>query len=697
MTKVNFLRQSEPPFRKRATPTRPFFRASATATTGTTNSTTLSITIPSGAVVGDWAFMVVTVPSNTTPTLTTPTGWTLCPPSPYDGSISAGGMPGSGNCDNSASVRQYVFYKVIATGNPGSSVTITCSSSQDLCASMAVYGGVGCISTPLVAYSNSNTETINSRPMRSPSTNGGPNDLMVGFVSNYAYSSTGPGNSNVTAAPSGRTLRGVSSSAPNIISFAHCAAIFDGTASNQYETYTIAGGQAHTVSSALTLGPIAGAIPAEVSGVPASLVGKGVVTYGTSICCDVPRAETNTGFTTVSPWPLQIQNAYGNVANSNNMGMCGSMVVDQCCAAYGTQSVPTQAPGGGGGGSGPPVYTQMVNYTNWLSGHTAPGLILWDPWGNDWLNEATISSGMARQRTAAALAADAMVRLFRAASVKDCTDASFSFTGSWSSVTSIGYHGGTTAGSNGTAKLTTTPGDKFTITATGTDFDVILIAEDNSANATTGATYSVKVDGVSFPIANRVFAVDSANSITTQFTGGVTHNQTVSSKGGGGLFSTNYTIYKFCQLAVPIRGLSSGSHTIEFTHTGSSGDRLLVNCYLVPATGSSVPWICMNGLTPFPDATYGTYNPGNTTTGYQNVGRANLAVYQAMTNAIAAQFPDNKVITFDPSSINFNFTPNASPGTGGSGDFMSDGVHGLETWHAIYTKLIMRRIYEVVS
>lgn len=85
--------------------------------------TTLSLVIPAATAVGD--FMIVQITSRGAPTITAPGGWTLL------------------RTDSSAGVlRQAVYYKFAALGDPGATRTWTLSSSQRAVAGMMVFRGV---------------------------------------------------------------------------------------------------------------------------------------------------------------------------------------------------------------------------------------------------------------------------------------------------------------------------------------------------------------------------------------------------------------------------------------------------------------------------------------------------------------------------------------------------------------------------
>lgn len=98
------------------------FRASAVAGNGQTVATSsLSITIPAGAAIGDVATLAVSTSSNT---VTTPTGWTL-----------------RSGPDIASSTDSYFFTKTLVSGDPGASVSLTSSAAGRFVASMVVVSG----------------------------------------------------------------------------------------------------------------------------------------------------------------------------------------------------------------------------------------------------------------------------------------------------------------------------------------------------------------------------------------------------------------------------------------------------------------------------------------------------------------------------------------------------------------------------
>lgn len=101
------------------------YRASATGNSGqTATGTSVPIIIPATAVAGDVA-SVVLVSTGGTATVTTPTGWTLV----------------SGPDRSGTNVSAWLYEKTIASGEPGSTVTFTLSTTVWTNAVMDVFFG----------------------------------------------------------------------------------------------------------------------------------------------------------------------------------------------------------------------------------------------------------------------------------------------------------------------------------------------------------------------------------------------------------------------------------------------------------------------------------------------------------------------------------------------------------------------------
>lgn len=118
------------------------FRASAQFGNGQTATTaTNAIVIPSGCAIGDYC-MISVDGGNDTATMTTPTGWTVL----------------SGPDTNSTLQRSYLFGKTLASGEPGSTLTLTNSAATRLISTLLAFSGVTAtgiiVATPNIAASS---------------------------------------------------------------------------------------------------------------------------------------------------------------------------------------------------------------------------------------------------------------------------------------------------------------------------------------------------------------------------------------------------------------------------------------------------------------------------------------------------------------------------------------------------------------
>lgn len=113
------------------------------STGGTANATTLVLTIPSGATVG--AHMTILWYSQTTYTLTNPAGWTQ-----YDDDTT-----------NIGNLHYRALTKVIASGEPGTTVTLTTATANKMSAVMWGVTGFD-TTTPFAHYSKTAANTTSS-------------------------------------------------------------------------------------------------------------------------------------------------------------------------------------------------------------------------------------------------------------------------------------------------------------------------------------------------------------------------------------------------------------------------------------------------------------------------------------------------------------------------------------------------------
>ncbi len=121
----------------------PAFRAQASSSTpGGSGATSVSVSRPTGTVVGDVLIAVLTVDSGTTPVITAPSGWTLI----------TDAVAGT-------NVRTVSWWHTAAVGDPAS-WTWTTAASKSMAAAVVAYSGVDTISPVVVSgVANHTTNT----------------------------------------------------------------------------------------------------------------------------------------------------------------------------------------------------------------------------------------------------------------------------------------------------------------------------------------------------------------------------------------------------------------------------------------------------------------------------------------------------------------------------------------------------------
>lgn len=173
------------------------FRASATAGDGaTSNVSSLSITIPATAQIGDVAVLNC-AGTNTTQTLTTPTGWTL-----QDNSTLGSGQT-------------WLFTKTLVSGDPGASVSLTWSGTVRPSAAMRVYSGVTLTGATFVNTQVGTAGTSFTVPSMTSVPAGANIDVAVSGRAAFAVADSASFPSPYTAAGSAATAI---TSSPNSIS-----------------------------------------------------------------------------------------------------------------------------------------------------------------------------------------------------------------------------------------------------------------------------------------------------------------------------------------------------------------------------------------------------------------------------------------------------------------------------------------------
>lgn len=306
-----------------------------------------------------------------------------------------------------------------------------------------------------------------------------------------------------------------------------------------------------------------------------------------------------------------------------NWGVPSMLSADICSYMYGTFTASVQF-------ASAIASSRSTGAGTWTQSATASlgtnGVVILETIRNDAGLDAVTTSGgtTAKSRAGYVNAIDAMIRLIRAKSRVENNDAAWTYTAGWANA--AGFPGL----SGGNRQATTTANSTGTITIGG-DCDLILVGIDDSALGVTGSAFQVRIDGVLF-----ASGTTSNQTRKTQFTSGLT--------AGGN--------YGFGQLAVPIRGLSAGSHTLEVKHTGSAGHLLMLDCLLAPRDGTPYPppTIIIPKNPEFSAAGYASYVALGGTT----ASRAVDLIYNGLLDGVIANFPAGEVIAWDPMEHGFN-------------------------------------------
>lgn len=620
----------------RGTPTAPSFRAGNTASQA--SGTSLAITVPtsgSGGTVaaGDYGFIIVNVAGST---CSTPSGWTLLGFNSDNGPYS----PGS-------EVDLSVFMKILAAGDLGATVTFTIGSAVTSAAVLYIAKNTNGIGVELAMSQDVNPGQSGGATPRIPGIYPGQNDLVVCFGGTKSFISLGTGTATLTTAPSGFTIRENVSNASGVFALASGAWVCDGPASSAGVNTTLApaSNQDWNVSGVLTLTPT-GRRPTNQ--LPASLRGAALHTYGESYQCYVGCALA------AAPWGLyacttmtdRIRNQMGATV-WKDFGLSGAFSGDISGYAYGTIVYNSQSLTG--------VIGSTSRAGTWSAETTKTGLVIVDAIGNDAINDSNNSSGAtartsANSRVGATNALDALIRLIRSSSVVLHTDASVAKSGTFSTLSKTDYAGGTACG-------TSTPGNTITITTTQQSIDLVMFAFDDAQFGSTGATFSVTVNG-------------------TLLTTGTESNQMARSA------SSVYNESPYTQMCVPCYNMGSGTNTIVITHTGSSGQELYFNGYLVPS--ATPPIVLVNKYAHYSSTLYTTLASDGIT-----CSDSQFDIYSAIIGTVVSRFTDGKVLYFDPlHSGEWNYTTMVNT---------QDDLHPLDNGIAFFTHGMMKVLSEQVA
>jgi lysophospholipase L1-like esterase len=158
------------------------FRGASSASS-TTSVSSINLTIPADAVVGEIAYIAHPFNHNSdTQDTTTPTGWTLVDTQTF-----------------STSMRSKLYRKTLVSGDPGATVTLTNAAPQRLSAAMGVLSGVAAQDVVVARVENVATPATNAAPTATVTT--GKVDVALAF---WTERSSTP--STTIAPPTGFTL-----------------------------------------------------------------------------------------------------------------------------------------------------------------------------------------------------------------------------------------------------------------------------------------------------------------------------------------------------------------------------------------------------------------------------------------------------------------------------------------------------------
>lgn len=577
-----------PDVTKKATPkVAPTVRASSVGTVSM--ATTMPVTIPATAVVGDLALFFIS--SKELSFVTAPSGYTL--------------EMQTQNSD-SQQPRLTVFSRRIETGDAGSSVNFISTISDAGVVICVVVKDAGPVySTLPKLFLGETGDHVDSTTYRVPSVWMGPDDLMLGAAACQPVLSYGKSNALLSSVPSGATILQNDANTINGLFFHRGLGVFSaGYHAPRWEGVNWPNA-VWMASCALVIAPVDPRW-ADVEHGPSSLEGKKVYHYGTSSGGFIRHPAVgggSNGFNTNEPWPKRVADALGSTgADFNNMCQPGAMAADICSAAYGTKVIPTRTvPNDTFGKNQAITATALADRGN--------ALYLIDQIGNDILQQPATPQAL----YGAINAAYSLLRLLRSSAVYNAGDGSCTYSGTWSTLSSDGLQGGA-------ARLTTAANAQVSIAvpAGNSAIDLVLAVEDNTALGTTGANCEIYVDGVltQSPI----------------FTNNQMHSTGVPS----------YTNYQRTQMTLAVENLDPGTtHTVVLKHIGSAGHRLIFNCWMTRNTNP--PWIVTNLLPQLPAATYTQFG----------LAQVTVDMYEAYMQAVVSMFPDGRVILYKASEAGY--------------------------------------------
>lgn len=193
-----------------------------------------------------------------------------------------------------------------------------------------------------------------------------------------------------------------------------------------------------------------------------------------------------------------------------------------------------------------------------------------------------------------------------ASKINDAT--TFTRTGSWT-------QGNSSTWSNGSRLHTTTNGDFVVVPFTGDSVVITVIGLDDASFAPGGSNFSITAN------------VGTSPQLPIN---GTTSN--------GGKVSVNIPAQTFVPMAIKISGFGAGSHSVKITHTGTTGEWLLLDDALVPS--ATPPTILIQKIMYCTSAYYAT------TSG--QVDDSIIDTYNGLFATIAAEFSNVHMIDSQP-------------------------------------------------
>ena len=650
------------------------------STSNHTHATSCALTIPTSPAVSDGDIGILVAVNQTFQVFTTPTGWTLL------------GTKYSVDLQTSA-LSAYSVYKRVMS-HTDTTINLVVPTSTVIVGVLAIVAGGSDIGVG-PAFS-SETDAPAGSVVDFPAIIPGPQDLVLLCGGGKSYLSTSANSSKISSAPTGFTIVKAQNGQVTVNASPDVSAFICSGPASAFEDVTLTAPtpqQNVDGGCSLTISPVS---RRPTDQLPLSLQGASCHGYGNSYMTYVSAGlsgggGSNTRHFSEALYIERIGQQMGGPFDFDGLG--GGIAADICGGVFGTISNyysrgAGAASGFGGSPSLDPSFA-IKRAITWLAKSNRSGLVVLDCVGDDALAEYQGGSPFPI-RAGAMNATDAMIRCFRASSIVEDTDTGHSFSpaysGTWSNPSDPVFSGGS-------AHTSVAHGDTVTITTTQTDIDLVLLAIDNTANATPGASFSVTVDGVAWASTGNVGGPGA--------TAGTTSNQMLQST------SSNFAQSTYTQMCVPCYNMGSGTHVIVITNTSTGGQILGFDGYLIKSTTPPVVVLCaiehldeagsgdagINGFSDF----YSGRTWSSTLTGGIGVG---TPIYNnTMISAIPKLFSDGRVIMFDPLDNGDEDSAGAYTGIWNPQTMINNGdyVHPLETGSAFYAHGIMRTLREQIA